>query len=208
MSPLDLGVLAAAAWSLLALLFQLWRVRGYGKRVLFAAPAGEPLRGVIHAFGPAMSPWAKESVTMNLPTYVAGMAYHAGILSAPGALGLALSRLEPPAPALWALRGLLAAGALGGLALLVKRAWKAHLRGISCPDDYLANLLTTGFVGLTLSATFLPGLHGWWKGLAIVLLLYVPLGKIRHCLFFFSTRWHLGAFFGRRGVYPPASNRT
>jgi hypothetical protein len=40
---------------------------------------------------------------------------------------------------------------------------------------------------------------------AIVLLLYVPLGKIRHCLFFFATRYHTGIYFGRRGTLPPAA---
>jgi hypothetical protein len=39
---------------------------------------------------------------------------------------------------------------------------------------------------------------------ATALFLYLPFGKIRHCVFFFSTRYHFGAFFGRRGVLPPA----
>jgi hypothetical protein len=41
---------------------------------------------------------------------------------------------------------------------------------------------------------------------AVLLLVYAPLGKIRHCLFFFSTRSQLGAFFGRRGTYPPGGS--
>jgi hypothetical protein len=36
----------------------------------------------------------------------------------------------------------------------------------------------------------------------IALSLYIPLGKIRHCVFFFYTRILFGAFFGRRGVLP------
>jgi hypothetical protein len=38
---------------------------------------------------------------------------------------------------------------------------------------------------------------------AMGLFLYVPLGKIRHCFFFFAARCHMGAHFGRRGTFPP-----
>jgi hypothetical protein len=32
--------------------------------------------------------------------------------------------------------------------------------------------------------------------------IYVPLGKIRHCLYFFFSRIFFGKFFGRRAVFP------
>jgi len=31
---------------------------------------------------------------------------------------------------------------------------------------------------------------------------YVPLGKIRHCLYFFFSRLFFGKFFVRRSVFP------
>ena len=34
------------------------------------------------------------------------------------------------------------------------------------------------------------------------MLIYLPLGKIRHCLYFFFSRTFFGKFFGRRGVLP------
>ena len=40
----------------------------------------------------------------------------------------------------------------------------------------------------------------------VLLLAYAPLGKIRHCLFFFTTRSAFGTFFGRRGTYPPGGS--
>ena len=55
---------------------------------------------------------------------------------------------------------------------------------------------------------------GWQKGdgaekafvgVSIALAVYVPLGKIRHCLFFFPTRYFFGSYFGRRGVLPPGA---
>ena len=39
-------------------------------------------------------------------------------------------------------------------------------------------------------------------GVAMLLLAYAPLGKIRHCLFFFIARGHLGRHYGRRGTFP------
>jgi len=108
-------------------------------------------------------------------------------------------------------RGLLAAlgiaalaGALAGLALLVRRAVTPWLRGMSHPDDYASNLLATGFAGLAAFWAVNPALEAPFAAAAMALLFYLPLGKIRHCVFFFATRWQAGVFFGRRGVWPPA----
>jgi len=35
-----------------------------------------------------------------------------------------------------------------------------------------------------------------------VMFLYIPVGKIRHCFFFFYSRILFGLFYGRRGVLP------
>jgi hypothetical protein len=35
-----------------------------------------------------------------------------------------------------------------------------------------------------------------------VMMLYIPIGKLRHTIYFFAARYHLGFFFGRRGVWP------
>ena len=101
-------------------------------------------------------------------------------------------------PALLAL-----AGAAAGLGLLVRRGVQPHLRGLSSADDVLSNLLVTGFAGLAGATLVLPGASRFlpWAGAA--LLVYLPLGKLRHSVFFFLSRYHLGAFFGRRGTFPP-----
>lgn len=41
-----------------------------------------------------------------------------------------------------------------------------------------------------------------------LLMLYLPVGKLRHTLYFFAARYHLGIFFGRRGVWPPGQLKT
>ena len=42
---------------------------------------GSVKKGIIYSFTGAMSPTAKESAYLHLPTYVAGLLYHAGIFT-------------------------------------------------------------------------------------------------------------------------------
>ena len=204
MTALHAGVMLCLAWAVLALASLRRRAKAFGARRLYAKPAGDPGRGARYAFTAGMAPWAKESVLLNLPSYAAGLAFHAGVAAAFGLLAADLLRLEPAVAWLLLARLLTAAGTLGGAALLGKRILLPRLRGLSCPDDFVANLLTTLFVLLACGRSFSRSFEGIWLAEAMVLLAYVPLGKIRHCLFFFSTRYHLGAFFGRRGTFPPS----
>lgn len=190
-------VAAAGLWCVLLLGAQILRARGFGRRPLFAPASGDPLAGARYAFTGAMLPWAKESVRENPFSYLAGILYHAGLFA--GAALVLLPWRPLAAPAL--------AGAAAGLGLLAKRILKPHLRGLSGADDYVSNLLATGFALLAGLGAFLP-----WAALALpwwtaALLLYIPLGKIRHCVFFFLSRFHLGLFFGRRGTFPLRSPR-
>ena len=203
MSLLRLCVLLSAAWSVLSLALMYGGVKAFGKRQLFARPAGDPSRGVAYAFTKAMLPWAKESVRTHLVSYAAGMTFHAGVFTAFLLLLLALAGFYLP----WSLAlpvGLVAlVGGLAGLGLFVKRLATPSLRGLSNPDDYVSNLLSSGFALLAFAGLFGPAPQAAWMAWTTLLLLYLPLGKIRHCVFFFTTRYHLGAFFGRRGTFPP-----
>lgn len=203
--PLHLAVLAATTWALAALACAWLRARAYGRRALLAPPAGNPASGVRYAFTAAMLPQAKESVRLHLPSYALGVVFHLGTFVAFGLLAAALGGIQPP-PAL-ALAGAAATlgGAVGGLGLLVKRVATPHLRGLSSVDDYVANLLTTSFAALAGGTAIHPPLAPAWFVAAVLLLIYLPIGKIRHCVFFFSSRAHLGAFFGYRGAFPPTS---
>lgn len=206
MTILHLGLLLAALWAAGALLLQHQQAKAFGSRTLFSKPAGSAGDGVLYAFTKGMSPWAKESVRMNLPSYAAGMAFHAGVFTAFALLVASIASTELPRLVLIPVRFLLALGTLGGFALLVKRSVKPQLRGLSTPDDFVSNLLSSCLVLLALVSTFVSGAVLLWKVEALLLLVYVPLGKIRHCFFFFTTRYHLGAFFGRRGSFPPSGS--
>jgi predicted outer membrane lipoprotein len=206
MSLLRLGVLLAAAWTVLALAFLHMKAKSYGKRTLYSRQAQDPGPGIVYAFTKGMAPWAKESVMMNLPAYGAGMAFHAGVLTGLGLLLAAVLGRGLPGFLLWPARLLTLAGGAGGLGLLLKRSLQPQLRGMSCPDDYVSNDLSSLFALLAFAATFSAAAAGLWMAEGILLLVYAPLGKIRHCLFFFTTRYHLGAFFGRRGTFPPGGS--
>ncbi len=206
MGPLRLAVLLALAWAVLALAHLHREAKAYGKPRLFSKPAGDPGRGVRYAFTRGMAPWAKESVMLNLPSYGAGMVFHAGVITALGLLLMVLTGERLTGFALWPVRLLTLAGTLAGCGLLGKRLVHGQLRGLSCPDDFVSNLLCTGFLLLACAATFSPRLAGPWLAEALLLLVYAPLGKVRHCFFFFTTRYHFGAFFGRRGTFPPGGS--
>lgn len=203
MTTVHLVVVLALAWVVLAMARLYAQVKAYGPRTLFAKPAGDPAAGVRYAFTLGMAPWAKESVMQHLPSYLAGLAFHAGVFASLALLLLTLAGLHLPAVLVPAARLVTLVGALGGFALLFKRMYTPQLRRLSVPDDFLANFLCSLFVLLAFDWTFRPALERLWLIEAAVLLFYAPLGKIRHCLMFFLTRHHLGAFFGRRGTFPP-----
>jgi hypothetical protein len=202
-SLLRISVLVTGAWALLALVALVLRARSFGKPEYFARPAGRAMAGVAYAFGPGLSPTAKESTREHLPTYFAGVGYHAGILAGLAYLVLVLAGAALGDHLPRVIQALCLLGSLCGAGLLIKRLLSAHLRGLSCPDDYAANVLTTGFVALACASASSPALTPAFLAEAAILMAYVPLGKIRHCCFFFPTRYYLGAHFGRRGTFPP-----
>lgn len=202
--PLALGVLAALLWCAAGLALA-WRgASAFGPRRYRSKAAAAAGRGVLYAFGAGMLPGAKESVRTHLGSWGAGVLFHLGTFSAFGILAAVLFGWRGPRPLMIGAGAVALAGAACGLGLLVKRAASPHLRAFSVPDDFLSNLLTTGFsavVGLVAMGVLKAADA---EVAAILLLLCLPFGKIRHCVFFFPTRYFFGTFFGRRGVLPPA----
>ncbi len=201
-----LGVAICAALAAVALLLQLVRARSFGTRPPVAEPQGSALRGILYAFGPGMAPTAKESTRAHPVVYALGVGYHLGIFTAFGVLlwavrGVAAGAM-PTSPLRPAFVALTAIGTIGGLSLLVRRVRTPLLRAISIPDDYAANLLTTAFIALAGLRLLTADVERALLVGAMLLLLYMPLGKIRHCLFFFAARWNLGRHYGRRGTFP------
>jgi len=200
---LRFGVAGCAIGAAVVLGLQVVRTRSFGRRSPLAPAAASARRGVFYAFGAGMAPTAKESTRTHPGAYLLGVAYHLGIFTAFGVLVWVLLKGDSGRPsAALPISALLAAGTLGGLALLGRRAGTATLRGLSNPDDYVANLLTTAFIALAALRVWLPGVEPILLVAAMLLLCYMPAGKIRHCVFFFLSRYHLGRHFGRRGTFP------
>lgn len=192
----------AFLWASIALLFQGFAARK-GRRDAFAEKAGSPWAGVVYAFTGAMRPDRKESAARHPVVFGAGVVLHAAV--AANLVGTALVAVTPPiaqlARPLW--QGTALAGLASGALLVVRRAAIRDLRAISVPDDFVASAAVAAL--LAASAAHHSGLVGAavLESVAALFLLYVPLGKLRHALFFFLARYDLGRRLGRRGVYPP-----
>lgn len=204
LGALQVLTLAAAGFSLAALVFLVGRTYAFGRREYLSAPRGYAGRGIVYAFGRGMLD--KESVARHRPTMLAGVLYHLAVFAGLAyVLWLALPvRLPPP---LWLFRPALLAGAVVGPGLLVKRAAVPYLRRLSCPDDFFANLFVDLVLVLALLRTWFAALEPPLLVASVLLFIYIPLGKIRHCFFFFYTRLVYGLHFGRRGALPGSSPR-
>jgi len=162
-------------------------------------PKGSSRFGAFYALTFAMLPWKKESTKDHWATYVAGMLMHLAVFSA---FFYAISiRFN-----LWSdfmqniVQWIGPVGLLMTFSLFIKRNIIRHMRNVSNPDDYLSNLLVDFYLlGAVLTAydfSWLP----LWRLSVIMLLFWIPLGKIFHMLLFFVSRLLFGWQFGRRGV--------
>lgn len=204
---LKIAVALALAYCVVMLAMLLRQSLAFGARPIYAQPNGKASQGVSYAFFTGMLPWKKESVAKHIPTFVAGIFYHVAI--AIGFMELLLAVFAPdtsPLP-IRLQQLLLGIGLLSGLALLAKRIMLRKMRVISAADDYVANAAVNVFIGAALLSTFSTRFDPVLLIVALALLIYLPLGKIRHCVFFFCSRYFFGAFFGRRGVLPPQTSR-
>jgi len=181
------------------------RTFGFGHPRYHSRAQGSAGKGLVYAFGRGMI--EKESVTLHRPTFFGGLAYHGAIFAGMAYLFWLVLKISAVPPA-WFFGPVLLAGTGIGLALLVKRVKGPHLRKLSCPDDFFANVLVDMFLALAFLHLFFPALEPFLFGLAIFLFLYLPLGKIRHCFFFFYTRMIFAVHYGRRGSLPGSSREV
>jgi len=185
----------------LALRFR--RTMGRAKPRDLAPARGSGPAGVAYAFTAGMMPWSKESTRYHWAAYLRGIGFHVGIF-----IGLPLLLLSPwwnlaPQVVRLGLAAVLGLTAMLAAAGVVMRVGEPILRALSTGDDYVAIVLVSVFLALEaagMAATsWLPAMY-----LATgVMLAYIPLGKIRHCLYFFFARVFYGQFVGRRAVVHP-----
>ncbi|MFQ5537593.1 MAG: hypothetical protein ACE5GJ_09100 [Gemmatimonadota bacterium] len=189
----------ALAWMILVLGVRSAVVVRRGYRSDLAAPKGDPRRGILYSLTFAMLPWKKESTRIHPWTYAAGMGMHLGVLTTLiFAVGLRVGGW--PAGALPLFGTLAAVGWVSAAGMMVKRLTRPYMRAITSPDDVLANVLVQLYLLGGALFAFRPGMLPLWRSAAVLLVIYLPLGKIYHMVLFFVSRVLFGLQFGRRGV--------
>lgn len=196
----------ALAWAVIALGVQLARAWGGGRRQHSRA-AGSPWQGLVYNFTAAMSPGHKETAYRHVGEFALGIALHLGVIAVGLVTLLWLVWSRAGEAAFVVARPLAGLGLLSGLVLLTRRAMSPMLRAISTPDDFVAIVATCLFLAAAVLFAGTNG-HALFVICATLLLLYLPLGKLRHAVFFWAARADLGLRMGHRGVYPPARIRT
>jgi hypothetical protein len=163
-------------------------------------PKDSATKGILYAFTLGMAPWSKESTRLHMLAYLRGIAFHVGIFA-----GLAACLASPwfetiPLIVRVVFAILTGFGAAMGIAGALMRVVEHNLRAISTLDDHASVWLVTIFLAamtIALGATaFVPAM---WV-IAAVMLVYAPLGKIRHCIYFYFGRLFFGIHIGRRGI--------
>ena len=194
--------LAGFAVCLLSCLYHFVRIVGSGIPLDNARAKGKIRPAVIYSFTRGMSPKKKETAFLHLPTYFAGLLFHLGTFLGFAWLVLLFFgvSLYPTIHYISAI--FLAATGITGLGILVKRVFNKNMKSLSNLDDYISNLLVSG-CHLVLAVTLLqPETISILLIYSTILFLYIPLGKLRHMVYFFTSRFHLGVFYGRRGTWP------
>ncbi len=204
---LSVGVVVSFLLSLSALIWLILKTFSFGKPTLKSEAQGEGKKGVNYAFVQGMMPWEKESAKRHLITYFSGFLYHGGIFLAAFYIFTLVLGISLPKWILLGFQIVIPAAAAAGIGLFIKRNVVEYMRSISTPDDYAANLLVDTFLILAFVHTLNPGVRPVLLLVSIIMFLYIPLGKIRHCFFFFYSRILFGIFFGRRGVFPRKQNQ-
>lgn len=194
--------LGGFAICLISCLSQFFKVILSGLPKDFSQPLGKTLPAIVYSFTGAMSPTKKETAYLHLPTYTAGIIFHIGTFCGVFCLIVLFFNIQLPEWLKLSFSILLIISAICGLSILIKRILVSKLRNLSNPDDYISNVLVTGFhilLAITiLNNRILPVLLIY----STVLFLYLPIGKLRHTIYFFTSRIHLGFFYGWRGVWP------
>ena len=184
-------------------LFKLLQVLFANKNQDFAQQRGSIFSAIIYSFSGAMSPYKKETAYLHLPTYIAGIIYHLGTFLSFAWLIIHFFNFHITttlATGSWILL-IISAGC--GLSIFIKRLVNSKLKIISTLDDFFSNLLVTGFQILSALALLTLISTDPLFIYASILFLYVPLGKLNHVIYFFTSRIHLGILFGKRGTWPP-----
>lgn len=210
MSIMQYLAIAAAVYCLVSLFVHFVRIVRLGAPKDKSEPSGSVKKGVVYANTRAMMPTEKESAYLHLPSYAVGMLFHIGLFCSllffllsffpffNSWIGVSCWR--------WVLAIPPAMATVCGLILFFRRLLSKELKVLSMPDDFISTGLVTLFLLMTTFYLSLSTCCGSVTILyyisSILLFLYMPLGKLRHAVYYFAARYHLGFFYGWRNVWP------
>lgn len=161
---------------------------------------GNVRRGILFAFTLGMAPWEKESTRIHWAAYLRGIAFHIGIFLAFGVLFASPWLAAFPPILRWLASVVAGLGAAAGFAGLPMRWMEANTRKLSLPDDYFSVFLTALFIALASAALLVPVALPMFYVVTAVMAVYIPFSKIRHCMYFFYSKFIFGRGYGHRGV--------
>ncbi len=190
----------------ISLSYHFYRLIKLGLPNDYSFKTGNLKSAIPYSFTGAMNPLKKESAYLHFPTYTAGIFYHIGTFISIALFFFFLFNINLPSALMWIITGILIFTILSGLGIFVKRIFLKKLRFLSSPDDFISNLLVTVFQTFTVIMLLNKSFSPYYNICAGLLFLYIPLGKLRHVLYFFAARFHLGFYYGWRGVWAPKSH--
>ena len=209
MSIMQYLAIAATLYCIVSLLVHFVKIVRLGAPKDKSEPSGSVKEGVIYANTRAMMPTEKESAYLHIPSYAVGMLFHIGLFCS---LLLFVLFFFPCfnswiAESCWRWVFAIppAIGTVCGLILFFRRLFSKDLKVLSMPDDFISCFLVTLFLLMTTLNLLLPAMgavNTIYYICSILLLLYLPLGKLRHVVYYFAARYHLGFFYGWRNVWP------
>lgn len=210
MDFVDLTRILALIGMVLGLLGILLRLRQIMNRPFkkdYSRARGSDRGGILYAFTLGMAPWEKESTRRHWVAYLRGIFFHVGVFTAFGVLLVSPWIAALPRLIVWAAIALTAAGAVFGFAGIGMRLSGENERALSVPDDYFSVFLTSLFCALACGALIWPALWPFFYLCTAALCIYVPFSKIRHCVYFFYSKFFFGKNFGHRGVIGPDNRK-
>jgi len=186
-----------------ACFYHLIRLIRLGNPIDFSKKRGDTGKAIAYAFTGAMNPVKKESAYLHLPTYTAGILFHLGTFTGLILFIFVLFGMILAYPYNIILIVFFLITGISGTSILIKRIVNYRLRALSNPDDFISNVLVTIFQFISALMLTNIAVLPFYFIMSGILLIYLPFGKLKHTVYFFAARYHLGFFYGWRGVWPP-----
>ena len=188
------------------ILFRLKEIMNRPFKKDLARVRGSDGRGVLYAFTLGMAPWEKESTRIHWFAYLRGIFFHIGVFAAFGVLFASPWLAQLPAVVIWIALAVTGLGALAGYGGILTRLVDPNLRALSIPDDYFSVFLTSSFAAAAALALGLPAALPVFYLATAVMAVSIPFSKVRHCVYFFYSKFFFGQHYGHRGVLAPTDH--